>query len=220
MRHRIVQALAITALILPLMGALEPAEARANWTVGADFAVGGVYFSLGFNDFDRYGRGPSYYYRTQGPLRYAGHQCGSACYLADGYAYHHPDCPLVSYHFGRYGYDPVFLWTNLAPRPYGWGPVVYRSHYGPWSRAYRYDSHRYDRRYERRDFRQDYRRHDRRDDRHRGRGSHADSDSGRYDRGDRHGRGDGRIDRRDGRRDGRSERGRAQRSRSRSRDRD
>ena len=213
---RIVLSLALAALLIPLMGALEPAEAGTRWFAGVDFSVGGLGFSLGYSDFDRHrygpGYGPSYFYRTSRHLRYSGYECGSACYLRDNYYYHHRECPLVLQHFHRSGFNPYSVWAGL---PYGGGFYYSRPYYGPYrpgyynyrSRGYdhrRYEIHRYDRRRSER-YGHDYRRdHD------------GDSDSDRWRRDDR-GRNDnhsGRYDRRDGKRD---DRGSASRSRSRNR---
>lgn len=227
---RIVLSLALAALLVPLMGAFEPAEASARWFAGVNFSVGGFGFSLGYSDFDRhrYGAsyGPNYYYRTSRQLSYRGYSCGSACYIRDNYYYHHRDCPLVLQHFRHNRYDPYSAWAGL---PYGGGYYYSRSYYGPYrpgyynyrSRGYdhrRYETHRYDKR------RYDHRRYESRYDRHDYRRDHdGDSDSDRYrgrnDRG-RHGNDSGRYDDRHERRDGhRDDRGRgAARSRSRHRD--
>lgn len=222
--RRIVLALGITALLIPAMGALEPAEARVRWNVGADFSVGGIFFSLGFNDYDHYGHGPRYFYRTNRALNHRGYQCGSACYLDDGYSYHARSCPLLQRHFFRFGFNAGHHWNAYRHGGYG-----YRSYgYGPWDRGYRYDRRhdrhrrgRYDHRYDRRRGRDDHR-YDRRD---RGRryDDRSDSDSNRrgkrYDRRDRDRdrRNDRGYDRRDDRRDNRRDRGGANRTRSRRR---
>jgi len=223
--RRIVLALAITALAIPLMGTLEPAEARIRWSGGAEFSVGGIFFSLGFSDYDRYGHGPGYFYRTNHALNYNGYQCGSACYLNDGYAYHDRGCPLLQRHFAYFGFNAGHHWAS-----YGYSRYGYRSHrYGPYYGGYRYDR-RYDRRHHRRhnyrDRRDHRRRHDyrsgRRDD-HRRRDSHADSDrrdrrrDDRYDRRDRDRKRDDRYNRRDDRGDSRRGKGKASSTRSRRR---
>ena len=188
--RRIVLALGITALLIPMMGAFEPAEARVRWGGGAQFSVGGIFFSLGFNDYDHYGHGPGYFYRTNHALNHRGYECGSACFISDGYAYHDPYCPLLQRHFSHFRFNAAGYWAGFDHVRYG-----HRSYgYGPYVRSYRYD-HRYDSRYHgRRDGRSD-RRYDRRDDRRRY-GSDADSDSHR-------GSSDRRYDRRDDRRDDR-----------------
>ncbi|MDH3401973.1 MAG: hypothetical protein OES32_00835 [Acidobacteriota bacterium] len=170
--NRLVPSLALAVLLVPLTGASAPAEASSRWFVGADFSVGGIGFSLGFADFDRYRRGPSYFYRTGRHLSYRGFRCGSACYIRDNLYYHHPDCPLVHEHFHRYGFNPYSAWAALpyggfyyAPRPY----IPYRPGYS---------YYRYDPRYEIRRFddRHGYWDHRRDDD--------SDSDSDRRWRGD------------------------------------
>jgi hypothetical protein len=224
---RIVLSLALAALLVPLMGAFEPAEASSRWFAGVEFSVGGLGFSLGYSDFDRHRYGPSYgpnygpnyFYRTSRHLSYRGYSCGSACYLRDNYYYHHRECPLVLHHFSHNRFDPYSVWAGL---PYG-GYYYSRPYYGPYRPGYynyrsrghdhrRYETYRYDkRRYDHR--RYDYRgRHDYRRD-HDG---DSDSDSDRWRRDDRgrHGNDSGRYERRD---DHRSDRGRAYRSRSKQR---
>ncbi len=215
---RIVLSLALAALLIPLMGALEPAEAGTRWFAGVDFSVGGLGFSLGYSDFDRHRYGPSYgpnyFYRTSRHLRYSGYECGSACYLRDNYYYHHRECPLVLQHFHRSGFNPYSVWAGL---PYG-GYYSSGPYYGPYRPGYynyrsrghdnrRYETHRYDKRR--------YGHNDRYD----GRRDHdGDSDSDRWRRDDRgrHGKDSGRYEGRHERRDDhRSDRGRASRSRSR-----
>lgn len=229
---RIVLSLALAALLVPLMGAFEPAEASPRWFAGVDFSAGGFGFSLGYSDIDRHRYGPSYgpnyFYRTSRHMSYSGYSCGSACYLRDNYYYHHRECPLVLQHFYRSGFDPYNVWAGL---PYG-GGYNSRPYYGPYrpgyysyrSRGYdhrryethRYDKHRYDkRRYDKRHYGSRYDRHDSRRD------HDGDSDSDRYRRDDRgrHGNDSGRNERYEGRDDGRRDNGRgAARSRSRQRD--
>lgn len=149
--------------------AAAPARADIGWVGGADFRVGGAYFSLGFHRpaTPYYGYyEPVYYYRVRAPLRYAGVRCTSACYLRDGYYHHHPTCPVVSHHFRRYDYHPGRAWSSIGvpyryyghhdyrpPRPYyrwddrrddhrgrGWG------HYKSRGRGhYKHDRHKHDR---------------------------------------------------------------------------
>lgn len=166
-------ALAIAALVVPLLAAPQTAEASAYWNVGTNFSVGGVHFSLGFIRPHHYRSeySPSYYYRTSHRISHRGYSCGSACYVKDDYYYHDRSCPLVDYHFrhsgfdpyrafshGGYGYSSYYRRHSPAPRYYGSGH--YRSH----------DRHQSYQRYERRDDHHSSRRfesrgqHDRRDD--------------------------------------------------------
>ncbi|MEZ5333021.1 MAG: hypothetical protein R2991_13435 [Thermoanaerobaculia bacterium] len=149
--RRALPAIALALTISTLL-AVPPAGAEVAWVAGADFSVGGAYFSLGFQSpavqpYSRYE--PVYYYRVRQPLHYEGVHCTSACYLRDGYTYHHPSCPLVARHFAAYRFAPTRIWASLgvpygvrgyAPPAYGYRqpPVVY--YRGP-----RYDVHRYDR---------------------------------------------------------------------------
>jgi len=144
------RALLPSALALIALTGLAPASAGADvgWVVGSDFRVGGAYFSLGFYrpavpHYD-YGHQPTYYYRARAPLRYAGVQCTTACYLQDGYYHHHPTCPVVSHHLRRYDYHPSRVWASIGVPygHYGYRPPAYG--YRPPPRPYyRYD-HRWD----------------------------------------------------------------------------
>jgi len=105
---------AIAAFAIPAAGMLRPAEAGVRWVAGADFSVGGIQFSLGFNGPYRYGYSPSYYYRTDRSLSYRGYECGSACYLKDRRHYHGRSCPVVRQHFSRHGFDPYYAWGYVT----------------------------------------------------------------------------------------------------------
>lgn len=129
---RTLPSLALVALLVPLGGALEPAEASGGWFAGADFSVGGVHFTLGFADFDRHRFAPGHYYRTDRRLGYRGYECGSACFVRDDVYYHHAECPVTLRHFHHNGFDPYPVWRAL---PYGVG------HYYPYSYPYSYRSH-------------------------------------------------------------------------------
>lgn len=131
-RALLVSTLCVSALSLG--GGLAPAEASGNWFVAADFAVGGAYFSLGYQQPaygypGYYAPQPVYYYRVDRPLPYPGLHCTSACYLRDRHYYHHPSCPLVAHHFRRYDYRPRWGYS---------GPVV---HYRPYYPARPYYWH-------------------------------------------------------------------------------
>lgn len=187
MRRLVIPALAVATLALAGLTAPQPAAASSRWFAGADFAVGGIQFSLGY--FDGFGPGhpQRHYYRTHHRLSYSGHQCGSACYITDGYHYHDRFCPVVRHHFGHYRYDPYLAWGHLERGSFVyWGsPYRYSPHrsYRSWRPDPRWD-HRRDRRWDRHD-RRDHRRDDRwdRSDRR-----HRDDDRDR--------RGNGRSDRR------------------------
>lgn len=158
------RALLPSALVLAAVTGLAaaPAQADVGWVGGADFRVGGAFFSLGFHRpaTPYYGHyEPVYYYRVRAPLRYAGVQCTSACYLRDGYYHHHPTCPVVSHHFRRHDYYPGRAWASIGV-PY--------AYYGYRPPAYGY----------RPPLRPDYRWDDRWDDRH-GRGHGRGHDRGR-----------------------------------------
>jgi hypothetical protein len=189
MRRLVIPVLAVATLVLAGLAAPQPAAAGTRWFAGADFSVGGVYFSLGFFDGLAPGRAPHHYYRTARPLSYPGLHCTSACYVADGYYYHDRSCPVVRSYFSHYHYDPYPAW-GFADRP---GVVVFGApyryapaprYYRPWRRDVRFDR-RYDRRFDRRDDRWD-RRHDRRDDR---RDDRWDRRRDQRDDRDRHGNG-------------------------------
>jgi hypothetical protein len=204
MRRSIIPALALATVAFTAMVVAQPAEASPRWFAGADFAVGGIHFSVGY--FDNFGPGhpARHFYRTPYRLSHAGHRCTSACYIADGYYYHDRFCPVVRYHLGHHRYDPYPAWDRLDRGRYViWSGA--RSHPGRghykhwrpdprWSRPdYRWDrhdhrsdrrDHRWDRRVDRRDRRED--RWDRRVDR---RDRLGDRRDGRRDRGDRRGNG-------------------------------
>lgn len=180
-------AVVIGALLAVLLVAAGPARAdHREWSIGAGFDIGGIFFHLAFGAHDHHA--PSYYYRTSHTIRVRGHHCSDLCFREGRTAYHHPSCPLVGAYFGGYQARPAFLFDRYAPQP------VWRGHYyesaSPW-RTHRYrDQHdrsrpyaRYDRdrsadRSERfwrddrtdREHWRDHRQHDRRGWSHRDRG--------------------------------------------------
>ena len=150
-------ALAIAALVVPLLVAPQAAEASAYWNVGTNFSVGGVHFSLGFIRPYRYRSQytPSYYYRTSHRISHRGYSCGSACYVKDDYYYHDRSCPLVDYHFRHNRFDPN--------RAFSHGGYGYSSYYRSHAPAPRYYGSRHHRSY---DWCQSHQRYERRDDRY------------------------------------------------------
>ena len=143
-----------TVVVLGLAGGAlaTPAEASGSWSVGADFSVGGVHFSLGYHrPHGHYGPyRPDYYYRTAPSFRVRGARCSSACYLDRGHAYHHPRCPVVGAHFGRHRFHVGPVWDRLGWSAwYGWSHPYggWRGHhdrYRGWDRHYD-DHHRHGR---------------------------------------------------------------------------
>ncbi len=195
---RPVLVLALATLAITVGGAFEPAEAgRLRWHAGADFRVGGFDFSIGFSGPQHYGIDyrPDFYYRTRAPLRYAGYQCSSACYMRDSWSYHHRSCPVVGHHFALGGFDPYPAWHHVQYAWFGGYPA-------PWYYTYRdHDYRRYGYRdygyHGRRHYGHKYRGHGHGYGHYKGRGrghykGHRSDD--RYDR---------RYDRRDHRRDDR-----------------
>lgn len=140
--NRLLRSLALATVLLPLSGALAPADASSRWFAGAEFSVGGADFSLGFSDFDRRHHERTYYYQTDQHLAYRDFECDSGCYIRDDRYYHHPECPLLLHHFDRDGFDPYAVWTVL---PNG-GAVYYRHTYSPRHHDGDSDSHSGDRR--------------------------------------------------------------------------
>lgn len=122
----------VAVLALAALAAL-PARATAahdDLYVASQFRVGGIGISL----ILPYGASPyrpaGSYYRVGAPLHYRGVDCGRACFVRRGYAYHAHDCPVIGAHFRHFGY---------------------RGHDRRHDRRYdhRYDDRRYDRRYDR-----------------------------------------------------------------------
>lgn len=149
----------------------DPAQAHSWRGHGPGFRIGGIDLSIFFGQ-PSFSRHDDYYYRSARPFRYRERRCHDACFRDGGYYYHHDRCPVVAYHFNRYGTHRDDVFRRYSPR---------------YDRHDRYDRQdRYDRRgrdYDRHD-RYDRDRRDRWDDgnRHRGRGR------GHYDRGHRHSR--------------------------------
>lgn len=121
-------ALVATPLLALADGFTNPAEA-GGWFVGGAFRVGGVHFSLAFDDGRRHHR-PYYYYRTAHPVRHRGYGCGDYCFKQSRYVYHHPGCPLVLQHFRVNRFHPARIWHGVRVPPsfryYGyWGQPGY-----------------------------------------------------------------------------------------------
>lgn len=197
MRHPITPWILVLAFasVLALTPA-APAEA-GGWSVGGFFSVGGLDLAIWHNP-GYYSEG--YYYRALEPVSYHGYECSDRCYRRNNYTYHWADCPVIQYHFHRYGFSPLpYLdhayssWGYYGPhypvrhhyyyQPYVYRPLprpyVYRHHpHGRIDYRYRYDhrrhDHRYDHRYDDRDHRG--RGHDSRDDRYRHRDDRKDRD--------------------------------------------
>ena len=187
-----------SAILLTLVAILfVPATVEASsisWSVGSAFRIGGASFHIAVRD-SYYGGAP-YYYRTRGPIHRSGYACGSACFLAEGYYYHDPYCPLATAYFTGYGHAPYNLFMSYGPRsgayfrydgprvPYYRSGAPYRAypphahHSGPGYYApYGYNLDRRGSRYEY----YDRRRHDR--------GNHRGHDRGQsrgHDRGNPH----------------------------------
>ncbi|MHC4816327.1 MAG: hypothetical protein ACYTFN_25010 [Planctomycetota bacterium] len=156
--------IAAAGVVLGAMAAAPPAEAgHSDWSFGVGFHVGGLHFRVGFSPLG-YGPYPGPFFLTTSRLHYPGYGCNGACFRRGAGYYHHVDCPLLSFHFGRVGYGPRHYLPRYSPyRGYnrGYGPYPSRP-YG----YYRYrDGHRHDyRRYSDGRYR-DHRHHGYRNDR-------------------------------------------------------
>lgn len=195
-------AVVLGTLLTVLLVAAGPARAdHRDWSIGAGFDLGGVFFHLAFGARDHHS--PDYYYRTDRTIRVRGHHCSDLCFRDGRTVVHHQSCPLVGAYLGLHQVPPVLLFDRYAP------PPVWRGHNdrsaSPWrTHRYhdrhdrRYRSERYDRdrstdryrrfrrddRYDHDDWR-DRRWHDRRDRSHRDRGHHRrdrDHRGGGHDR--------------------------------------
>ena len=101
-------------------GMFTKAEAAASWNVFGAVDIGRVHFSIGVHSphVRPYGRYPGYYYRTSHHITHKKHRCGSYCYHHNAYYYHHESCPLLGWHFARYGAPPAY-----------YGPLYLRNEY-------------------------------------------------------------------------------------------
>jgi len=195
-------AIVVVALLAFLLVAAVPVRAdHREWSIGAGFDIGGIFFHLAFGAHDYHT--PHYYYRTSDTIRARGHHCSELCFRDGRTVYHHQSCPLVGAYLSSYQVRPVLLFDRYAPPPV-WRGHHYESAF-PWrthryddrfDRSYRYERHDRDRSADRserfwrddrtdRDHWRDHRRHERRDRSRRDRGHHRrdrDRRGGGHDR--------------------------------------
>jgi hypothetical protein len=135
-------AVVLGTLLTVLLVAAGPARAdHREWSIGAGFELGGVFFHLAFGAHDHHS--PDYYYRTSRTIRVRGHHCSDLCFRDGRTVAHHQSCPVLGAYLSHHRVRPVVLFDRYAP------PPVWRGHHyesaSPWR------NHRYDDRYRRHD---------------------------------------------------------------------
>lgn len=139
--------IAAAFFLLPAAPA-EAAHKKARWTVGGNFSVGGLHFSV----YYRPGYYDDYYYRVRKPFPPSRHyRCSDRCYFRRGYNYHHASCARAHEYFDRHHFSPVrVLDAIFYPRGHRYHRRGYDRGYGHYDRGHRHGSSCRDRRYHRR----------------------------------------------------------------------